>query len=148
LVRIFIGAGLVVLLDQVTKLAVRRRILPGQSIPVWPGVFHLSYVQNPGAAFGILKYQTGLFIAVTAVVATAIIIYARRLGPGAGWLRLALALELGGALGNLIDRLRFGYVVDFLDFRVWPVFNVADMAVVVGVGLLFLHLLRAEGQQA
>ncbi|HHY92196.1 MAG TPA: signal peptidase II [Firmicutes bacterium] len=144
----FAGAGVVVLLDQAAKLAVQRYLLPGQSVPVWPGVFHLSYVQNPGAAFGILKYQTGFFVAITALVTAAIVVYARRLGPEAGWLRFALALELGGALGNLIDRLRYGYVVDFLDFRVWPVFNVADMAVVAGVGLIFFYLLRAEGRAA
>ncbi|MDK2925203.1 MAG: signal peptidase [Bacillota bacterium] len=146
MVRVFVGAGLVLLLDQITKLAVRRYLLPGESLPVLPGIFHLSYVQNPGAAFGILKYQTGFFIAITALVVAAIIFYAPRVDPGL--LRVALALELGGALGNLIDRLRFGYVVDFLDFRIWPVFNVADMAIVIGVGLLFVHFLRAEGRVA
>lgn len=144
--RVFVGAGLVLLLDQITKLAVRRYLLPGESLPILPGIFHLSYVQNPGAAFGILKYQTGFFVGIAALVVVAIVFYAPRVDPGL--LSLALALELGGALGNLIDRLRFGYVVDFLDFRIWPVFNVADMAIVIGVGLIFLHLLRAEGHAA
>lgn len=148
MVRIFLGAGLIFALDQLTKIAVRRHLVPGESIPVWPGVFHLTYVQNPGAAFGILKYQTGFFIGVTILVVVAILLYARRLGPNMGWVELALALELGGALGNLLDRLRFGYVVDFFDFRIWPVFNVADMAIVSGVGLLFLMLLKAEGGPA
>jgi signal peptidase II len=143
---VFVGAGLVLLLDQITKLAVRRCLLPGESFPIIRGIFHLSYVQNPGAAFGILKYQTGLFIGITALVVAAIIFYAPRVDQGL--LSLALSLELGGALGNLIDRLRFGYVVDFLDFRIWPVFNVADMAIVIGVGLIFLYLLRTEGHVA
>ncbi|MGI6604536.1 MAG: signal peptidase II [Firmicutes bacterium] len=145
---IFAGASLVFLLDQLCKLAVQRYLLPGETIPIWPGVFHLTYVQNPGAAFGILKYQTGFFVAVTVLVVAAIIVFARRLGPGMGMVRFALALELGGALGNLMDRLRYGYVVDFFDFRVWPVFNIADSAIVVGVGLLFIYLLRSEGRSA
>lgn len=115
-------------------------------MPVWPGVFHLSYVQNPGAAFGLLKNQTGLFVTVTAVVVLAILFYAGRLEPHMALLGWAMTLVLGGAVGNLIDRLRFGYVVDFLDFRVFPVFNVADMAIVSGTGLLFLYLLRSEGR--
>ncbi len=145
--RIFIGAGIIVAIDQFTKALIRRTLLPGQSLPIWPGVFHLSYVQNPGAAFGLLKNQTGLFVAVTAVVVVAILFYASRLQPHMALLRWAMALVLGGAIGNLIDRLRFGYVVDLFDFRVFPVFNVADIAIVCGVGLLFLYLLQSEGGQ-
>ncbi|HHV07137.1 MAG TPA: signal peptidase II [Firmicutes bacterium] len=136
-----------VAIDQFTKALIRRTLLPGQSLPIWPGVFHLSYVQNPGAAFGLLKNQTGLFVAVTAVVVVAILFYASRLQPHMALLRWAMALVLGGAIGNLIDRLRFGYVVDLFDFRVFPVFNVADIAIVCGVGLLFLYLLQSEGGQ-
>jgi len=147
LARIFIGAGIIVAIDQFTKALIRRTLLPGQSLPIWPGVFHLSYVQNPGAAFGLLKNQTGLFVAVTAVVVVAILFYASRLQPHMALLRWAMALVLGGAIGNLIDRLRFGYVVDLFDFRVFPVFNVADIAIVCGVGLLFLYLLQSEGGQ-
>lgn len=145
--RIFLGAGIIVAIDQLTKALIRHFFLPGQSWPIWPGVFHLSYVQNPGAAFGLLKNQTGLFVAVTAVVVVAILLYAGRLQPHMMLLRWALTLVLGGAIGNLIDRLRYGYVVDFLDFRIWPVFNVADMAIVTGVGLLFIYLVQSEGKQ-
>ncbi|MGI6129386.1 MAG: signal peptidase II [bacterium] len=144
---IFVGAGIIVAIDQFTKALVRQSLLPGQSLPIWPGVFHLTYVQNPGAAFGLLKNQTGLFVVVAAVVVVAVMFYASRLQPHMALVRWAMALVLGGALGNLIDRLRFGYVVDFLDFRIWPVFNVADMAIVTGVGLLFLYLLQSEGKQ-
>ncbi|NLG87256.1 MAG: signal peptidase II [Firmicutes bacterium] len=144
---IFMGAGIIVALDQLAKALIRRSLLPGQSLPIWPGIFHLSYVQNPGAAFGMLRNQTGLLVVVTAVVVVAIVLYAGRLEPHMSLLRWAMALVLGGAVGNLIDRLRFGYVVDFLDFRIWPVFNVADIAIVSGVGLLFIYLLRSEGKQ-
>ncbi|HHT71707.1 MAG: signal peptidase II [bacterium] len=144
--QIFIGAGIIVALDQLTKALIRYFLLPGQSWPIWSGVFHFSYVQNPGAAFGLLKHQTGLLVAVTAVVVVAILLYAGRLEPHMVLLRWAMILVLGGAVGNLVDRLRFGYVVDFLDFRVFPVFNVADTAIVTGVGLLFLYLLQSEGK--
>ena len=144
--QIFIGAGIIVALGQLTKALIRYFLLPGQSWPIWSGVFHFSYVQNPGAAFGLLKHQTGLLVAVTAVVVVAILLYAGRLEPHMVLLRWAMILVLGGAVGNLVDRLRFGYVVDFLDFRVFPVFNVADTAIVTGVGLLFLYLLQSEGK--
>lgn len=144
--QIFIGAGIIVALDQLTKALIRYFLLPGQSWPIWSGVFHFSYVQNPGAAFGLLKHQTGLLVAVTAVVVVAILLYAGRLEPHMVLLRWAMILVLGGAVGNLVDRLRYGYVVDFLDFRVFPVFNVADTAIVTGVGLLFLYLLQSEGK--
>ena len=144
--QIFIGAGIIVALDQLTKALIRYFLLPGQSWPIWSGVFHFSYVQNPGAAFGLLKHQTGLLVAVTAVVVVAILLYAGRLEPHMVLLRWAMILVLGGAVGNLVDRLRFGYVVDFLDFRVFPVFNLADTAIVTGVGLLFLYLLQSEGK--
>ncbi|MGI6597600.1 MAG: signal peptidase II [bacterium] len=144
--QIFIGAGIIVALDQLTKALIRYFLLPGQSWPIWSGVFHFSYLQNPGAAFGLLKHQTGLLVAVTAVVVVAILLYAGRLEPHMVLLRWAMILVLGGAVGNLVDRLRYGYVVDFLDFRVFPVFNVADTAIVTGVGLLFLYLLQSEGK--
>ena len=146
MVSLFLRSSVLVLLDQLSKTAVRRSFLPGQSRAVWPGVFYLSYVQNPGAAFGLLRNQTWLLVIVTLAVVALIILFAGRVNfqtPLPGW---SLSLVLGGAVGNLIDRLRFGYVVDFLDFRVWPVFNVADMAIVVGVGLLMIYLLGSEGK--
>jgi signal peptidase II len=97
---------------------------------------------NRGAAFGVLQNQNALFIVVSGIV-IAVIIGSYKYSPTrSAWLNLALGLQLGGAIGNLIDRLRLGYVVDFLDVGVWPVFNVADSAIVIGVGILALHLLR------
>jgi len=126
----------ILILDLFTKYIVQKNLVPYESIPVIDNIFHITYVQNTGAAFSILKGKT-LFFAVVSLIIVAIIalilfkfpIKQRILGNG-------LAMILGGALGNLIDRLRFGYVVDFLDFRVWPVFNIADCLIVVGVIIL------------
>lgn len=91
-----------------------------------------------------LAYQTPFFVAISLIVIGVIVIAYRQLPNRQPYLKLALALQLGGALGNLVDRVRFGYVVDFLDFHIWPVFNLADVAIVVGVGLLCWQLCRRE----
>ena len=122
-----------------TKLLVDRRFAPGESLPLIPSVLHLTYVQNHGGAFGIFQGQQLLFIGLAIAV---VVWLARELTAKPSTSRLiqwGCALVLGGAVGNLLDRLRFGYVVDFIDFRIWPVFNVADTAIDVGVGLLLLH---------
>lgn len=118
------------------------------SLPLWQDIFHLTYVQNPGAAFGIFAHQQ-LFFILTTVVLFAVFLrflsYIRRQGR---CMILGVALLLGGAVGNLVDRARYGYVVDFFDFRIWPVFNVADIAICVGVGLMvyaiLFHMKEAE----
>lgn len=113
-----------------------------QSIPVITNVFHITYVHNFGAAFGLFAHRTGFFIFITTVVVLLIFVFLRHLPKEQKLLRAALVLQLGGATGNLIDRVRLGYVIDFFDLRVWPVFNVADIAIVFGVGLLILDLTR------
>lgn len=114
----------------------------GQSIPIIENIFHLTFVKNYGAAFGILPHQRLFFIAAGICVTVLILFLYRRLDQDQRMLRDSLALILSGALGNLIDRIRFGYVVDLFDFRVWPVFNVADMAIVFGAVLLSWYVLR------
>lgn len=135
---------IVFLTDQISKLLVRQWLEPNQSVPVLKNIFHLTYINNPGAAFGILAHRTSLFIISTLAVIALIIVAYRQFPVHRLSFRLALALQLGGALGNLLDRIRFGYVVDFLDFRVWPVFNLADVAIVLGVGLIIWELWRKE----
>lgn len=135
-----IGVALAVIaLDQTSKaLVVANLSLYEQWAPVEAlrPYFTFTYVQNTGAAFGILP-DGGLFFALVAFVVVGMILYFYRQMPDQGWLiRLALGLQLGGASGNLIDRLRLGYVVDFFDFKFWPVFNVADASIVIGVCLL------------
>lgn len=126
----------VFLLDRWSKILVVRNLVPGESIPLWPGIFHLTYVRNTGAAFSLLANQRGVLLFTSLVVIVIILFFLRSLDR-LGWLhRLSFGLILGGAAGNLYDRILSGQVVDFLDFRVWPVFNLADAAIVVGVLLL------------
>jgi signal peptidase II len=129
--------------DQAAKLLVIKSLSLNESIPVLRGIFHISLVHNRGAAFGLLNNQVPVFIAATLL---AIVLIALSLkNSKANRLSLyniSLYLILGGALGNLIDRLLFGYVIDFLDFRFWPVFNIADSAITIGAVLLGWCILR------
>lgn len=132
MVLIWVFAVLTFMVDQLTKYLVSNTFDYLQSLPVIPRIFHLTYVHNYGAAFGILQNRRGLFILVSATVIALIVYFYKQLPKG--WLtQVAMGLVLGGTLGNLIDRLRLGYVIDFFDFRVWPVFNIADSAIVIGV---------------
>ena len=115
-----------------------------ESIPIIRNVFHLTYVNNTGAAFSLLQGKTSFFIVVTILALFFALYFYFKVDKEKVWLRLGIALALGGALGNLIDRLRFGKVIDFFDFRIWPVFNIADCAVVVGVILICWELLRMD----
>ncbi len=144
LVYLGISAG-VVLADQATKAIVIARIPLHHSIPVIPGFFDLTHVQNTGAAFGILAsvespWRTVFLNLIAIGVLTAVLIWAVRTPPTALRLQTGLALILGGAVGNLIDRFQVGSVTDFLLFYVgrfqWPSFNVADSSITVGVFLL------------
>ena len=107
-------------------------------------VFHLTYILNPGAAFGMFAHNRLFFIAI-AVIVIGIIIWARREILASPWeVKAGCGLFLGGAIGNLIDRARQGLVIDFFDFRIWPVFNIADIAICIGVGLIIWNLLKTE----
>lgn len=145
--RFILAVLTIFVLDQGIKWLVIRYMEIGQSIPLVDNVFHLTYVQNPGAAFGMLPYKTVFFVVVTVLVVAGIALYYRKIPPDRRWLRAGLILQVGGALGNMVDRLRFGRVIDYLDFRVWPVFNLADIAIVTGVGLLILEMVRGEEAQ-
>jgi signal peptidase II len=141
----FSVAALIVLLDQLTKGLVVASIPLYHSISVVPGFFELTHVRNTGAAFGIFAsldapWRGLLLNSVALVVFGAVLVWALRSPAGAGRLQTGLALILGGAVGNLIDRFRFGSVTDFLLFHIgryeWPSFNVADSSITVGVFLL------------
>ncbi len=131
-------------LDQWSKWLVMEKMALDESIPIIEGIFHLTYVRNPGAAFGMLAYRTTFFIVVTLVIIAGIAFYFTRISDDKLLLKTGLALQVSGAVGNLIDRVRFGHVVDFFDFRVWPVFNVADIGICIGVGILILEMFRTE----
>ena len=128
-------------LDQLSKLLVTRNFLYHESLPVIKGIFHITLIHNRGAAFGILKDQLSLFIFTSVFAIILIILKLKDTGKYYG---LSLSLILAGALGNLIDRLFLGYVIDFLDFRIWPVFNVADTAITIGAVLLGYAILTSE----
>ncbi len=127
----------ILFLDQASKFLFTKLLNLNQSFPVVPGILHFTLVHNRGAAFGILRGQSFLFV-LTSFVAVILIYFNlknnRRKNPFL--FNLSLALVLAGALGNLIDRIRFGYVIDFLDFRIWPVFNIADSAITIGAIIL------------
>lgn len=150
MVTILIGA-FVFALDFITKWLVMTRMVEHQTIPVIPGFFHFTYIMNPGAAFGIFAHQKWLFVVVSIATAAAILYYAFRPEGRQPWTGVGMGLILGGALGNLVDRIRFHAVIDMFDFfwREWhyPVFNVADIAIVCGVGLFVLRLLWEAKQE-
>ena len=143
-------AGLVIALDQWTKHLVETNLGLYESwtpIPALKGWFEFHYITNTGAAFGLFQDGNLFFIGVAIVVTIVVLFYYWQL-PGGQWLlRLGLGLQLGGALGNLIDRLRVGNVIDFIHVRYWFVFNIADASLVVGVALMALLLLRQDYEE-
>jgi signal peptidase II len=137
-------AGLVVVVDQLTKYWIRTGLTLGETL-FDLGVFRIIRIQNTGAAFGIFSSLTPMIIAVSfigiVVLLAAVVLLHNRWASWDGWLlRIGMGLVLGGAIGNQIDRLRFGYVTDFLDFRVWPAFNVADASNTVGIIIIIIFL--------
>lgn len=128
----------VIAVDQASKALVVHSLSHGRVINLFGGLVLLDYTVNSGAAFGILQARGLLFILVAAVVSVLIVVSYRRIVASPLLVRVALGLILGGAIGNLIDRVRLGHVVDFIDLGWWPVFNLADSSIVVGVVLLAL----------
>ena len=131
----------VILVDQFSKFYIQSTMNLGMSIPIIPHVFHITYILNPGAAFGILENQRFFFISIGVFILLAAIFFFPKLQKEKLPLKVGSALLLGGAVGNLIDRIQTGYVVDFFDFRIWPIFNIADIAIVCGVGLIIYTIL-------
>ncbi|NMD32439.1 MAG: signal peptidase II [Firmicutes bacterium] len=130
--------AVVVLLDQLTKYLVASTMEVGQSFSLIEDFLAITYVRNPGAAFGVLPYRTAFLIIVTLIVVGLIVYFYHVLPASYTLLRLGMALQLGGALGNLIDRVRNVFVVDFIDLKFFPpVFNLADLFIVIGV-IIFL----------
>jgi signal peptidase II len=142
---IFIIVLVIFSLDQLSKFLITKTISLHQSVPVISGIFHITLVRNRGAAFGILKNQLYLFI-LTSIGAIILIFLNLRehRGKKLDIYSLALSFILAGALGNLVDRIMFGGVIDFLDFRIWPVFNIADSAITIGAVLLGWSILKAD----
>src|SRR5215471_3042306 len=144
---------LILLLDRISKTAIRLHFDLGQPVPVIDGAFNITYVQNTGVAFGILdslssSFKVVVLCLVASIAAIAVIIFSFRNSPYNRLLQISLGLILAGALGNLFDRIQYRYVVDFLEFHAgnhyWPSFNVADAAISIGVILLAWETFRNE----
>ena len=147
-------AVLVIVLDHVSKRWIVGHVLPGHAIVVWPHVFSLTHVLNTGAAFSMFEGTTSpllvrnVLIGFSMLAVVVILILLWRMGRALSVTAVALSLILGGAIGNMVDRMRLGYVVDFLEVHIvhyhWPDFNVADSCIVVGACLLLLEMLRPQ----
>lgn len=145
----FIIIAIVIALDQLTKYLIQANLELNSTIPLIDGIFHITYIHNSGAAFSLFQNKTGFLIAMQLIVISIVVIYLVKKQKKEHWcLLLSLALIAAGGVGNLIDRAMNGYVVDFLDFRFWPIFNVADISVCVGCGLLVLYMFFVEPKRS
>ena len=153
--RLFaLTAGISLCLDQLSKSYIDRNFELSQSKRVITNFFHITYVRNPGAAFGILSdnaVRLPFFIGISLLAALGILWYLRRVPTGKTWQHLSLGLIFSGAVGNLIDRLRLGEVIDFIDVHWynyhWPAFNIADSSICVGVGIMLICSWHEERQK-
>lgn len=145
----FIIIAFILIADQGIKYLIRAAMELNQSIPLIDGIFHITYIHNYGAAFSILQNKTVFLIAVQVIVISGILVYlVKKRKTEHPMLLLSLAMIVAGGLGNLIDRAVNGYVVDFLDLRFWPIFNIADISVCVGCGLMVLYVLIIEPKRS
>ena len=147
--KLVVVAGTVIVFDQIAKAAILNTLPLYRSVTVIPGFFNIVHIHNPGGAFGFLATQSSsvrimLFVLISFLAAGLIFYFYRNTPKTHPLLATGFALIFGGALGNLIDRVRFGEVVDFLDFYLgsyhWPAFNIADSAITVGVAIFLFHL--------
>ena len=139
---IFSAALIIILIDQITKFLIKTNFQLNQTLLVINNIFHLTYIHNFGAGFGILQQQKFILIFVSIIVVGFIFYYLDKIKEKERLLQLLIGFILGGTVGNLIDRIIYGYVIDFLDFRIWPVFNFADSFVTIGVIGLVIYFWR------
>ncbi|WP_425807114.1 signal peptidase II [Desulfitobacterium sp. Sab5] len=137
----------VLVIDRLLKIFIQGHFYPSESLIVIPKVLHITYVLNPGAAFGLMAGKTWIFVLTAILVIIGVIFAYFKIPKTEKMLRLTLGMIGGGALGNLYDRVVIGKVVDYLDFQIWPfVFNFADSMIVIGVGILLLVMYRLDHQ--
>jgi signal peptidase II len=132
----------IILLDQLTKFLALKFLAPYESIPLLGAWFRLTLVKNPGIAFGLFGQRSDFLIFIVLACLAGLVILSYQMRHADLLRRISLAFIMGGAVGNLIDRVLFGHVIDFLDFRVWPVFNFADSFITIGVSLFLILTLR------
>jgi signal peptidase II len=145
-------AFIILLVDYLTKWMVRVRLDPIQSVELIPGYLRLSYWQNSGVAFGLFDavasvWKPYILAALAVVAVVVIVVYGEHMPPERKLLRASLAIIIGGILGNFVDRIVRGYVIDFIDFHIydtfhWPTFNVADSAITIGIALLLIDTVK------
>lgn len=135
------------LFDQVSKYYVMNHFVLGESLPVIQNVFYFTYIINRGAAFGMLTNQRWFFLAVALVLIIVYGIYRKQINNGPLVLRIGSALLISGAIGNGIDRYILHGVVDFFDFRIWPIFNIADIGICIGVVCIIYYLLTSKHEE-
>jgi len=147
---LFLVSGCVILTDQITKFIIKINLALYDNIIVIENFFNITHILNPGGAFGFfasgsLEVRRFIFLFLSSVVALFVLWFYKRCAADFIFLSYGLALIFGGAMGNLIDRFRYGKVVDFLDFYIgsahWPAFNIADSAISIGMGILIYHIL-------
>lgn len=144
----FVIIAVIILLDQISKYSISINMNLYESIPIIQNVFHITHIQNFGAAFSILQNHQGLFIGISSIAVVIIFFILIKYQKNLHNMYLySLCLIAAGAIGNLIDRIRLGYVTDFLDFRIWPVFNIADISIVCGTILLAYYILWIEPRE-
>ncbi len=141
--RFWATIAVIIMLDQFSKIRIMEMLNPGDSIPLIHNILNLTFVLNRGAAFGVLQGKSWLFLAM-AVLIVAIMIYVHLIYAMPSWVQYAMGFIVGGTIGNLIDRWSIGAVRDFFSIGWFPVFNVADMAIVTGGSLLILYLFGNE----
>lgn len=134
------------ILDQASKYYVQTHMDLGQSIVVVPGLFHWTYILNHGAAFGILRDQRIFFLAIVVILLVCLAYKYKEIAKGPSYLKLGTGLLLAGALGNAIDRFVQDGVIDFFDFLIWPIFNVADIGIVIGIFLVAYYMIASDSE--
>lgn len=148
MISLIVTLALVIIADQASKLLIQRTMMLNTSVPVLEDLVRITYIRNPGAAFGIMLGNRTLFLLFSLIACGVMVYYFLRLPRSERWGRFALMFVLGGAIGNLIDRVRFGEVTDFIDIGYghyrWPIFNFADLMVTIGVIVLFIRLSAAQ----
>ena len=136
----FSTALIVIIIDQLAKFLIKTNFQLNESVALIKNIFHLTYIHNFGAGFGLLQQQRLILIFISLFVIGVILYYFDRIKEKEKLLQFLVGFVLGGTIGNLIDRLFYGYVIDFLDFQVWPIFNIADSFVTIGVIGLIIYL--------
>ena len=145
---LIVVGGTIFVLDQLSKFYIQNAFYVGKSVSIIGNFFRLTYIRNPGTAFGLFPDQKFFFMIISFLTIALIFSFYKKISHNERWLSISLSLILGGASGNLIDRLRIGEVIDFLDFGFgchrWPAFNLADSAICVGVGIFCITIFRKK----